>query len=909
MFPLSGRKALAAGIGLSVVGLLANAASPIAHAAPASPVSSTTLGRLSTYIAQAKASKTTHVLSDRYFVQLSGPATLNGGSAAALTSAQSKLQAAVKAAGIPMSVRRSYRSAFNGFSVTLKDADVARLAAVSGVSAIFPVVAVSIPVTTSAKPTDADANDLIGASVAQSELGYTGKGIKVGVIDSGIDYNHPDLGGKGVHNPKNFPTKRVAYGYDFVGDAYDPDSGVAASPDPYPDDCLGHGTHVAGIVGAKGKVTGVAPDVIFGDYRVFGCAGTGDTDVILAALERAGADHMDIVNLSLGESFMSWPDYPDAQAASALAKHGTIVVAAAGNDGESGTFTAGAPSVGASVLSVASTENSNVTAWAVRVGGVLHGYTPADGSATIPRSGSLTLVSAGADDPNPSDATSPVLGCTSLPPAPAAGTAIVIERGVCNFSVKAANAQSAGYAAVVLYDRTSGFLSVSVGAGVTVPVIMLQRTDGLALQALLASGPQTLTWTSQTVTTPNPSSGLTSSFSSAGLAADLSLKPDLSAPGGGIWSTYPLSKGGYNSARGTSEASPMVAGSVALLLQAQPSLKGDSQAVRGLLQNTANLQDWSLLPGNGFLEPVVRQGAGLVQIDKAILTLQSVLPSELSLGDVNSSAHRNVLTFANRSAKPVKYRLSSITSIGTLGTSDPRFDLLDAVVSMPATLTVPARGTASVNVTITEPSGAATGYIYGGWIEASTRSGTSLRVPYAGMAGSYQQIRVLTNAADGTSLPALGVYSASDDAVVPVYPGPGKQHYTMAGNDLAYVVFHLEYPASDVRLDVYRAKANGNGAKGALVGTVVDIGEAGRDGAAQAIGWDGSYLAGPSSRPYTARVGAGSYVLELKVLKPLGNPNLASNWEVFDTPVFSIDAPSGSTLTIHTAAWNTVVKR
>jgi len=129
----------------------------------------------------------------------------------------------------------------------------------------------------------------------------------------------------------------------------------------------------------------------------------------------------------------------------------------------------------------------------------------------------------------------------------------------------------------------------------------------------------------------------------------------------------------------------------------------------------------------------------------------------------------------------------------------------------------------------------------------------------------------------------------------------------MKGNDLPYVVFHLEYPASDVRLDIYKAKADGS--KGALIGNAADVGEDGRDDSAQAIGWDGTYLAGPGWRPVTVSARAGSYVLELKVLKPLGNPKLSVNWEVFDTPAFSIDAPSSSTSTGHANPWNSVSTR
>ena len=158
----------------------------------------------------------------------------------------------------------------------------------------------------------------------------------------------------------------MAYGWDLVGDEYN--SGGAGTalipkPDADPDDCEGHGTHVAGITGAKaansGGVTGVAPEMTLGAYRVFGCAGSSSADVINAGLERAYLDGMQVVNLSLGAA-LQWPQYPTVYMSSALAKKGVVVVASAGNNGATGSFSLGAPGVGAGVIGVASYDNARV---------------------------------------------------------------------------------------------------------------------------------------------------------------------------------------------------------------------------------------------------------------------------------------------------------------------------------------------------------------------------------------------------------------------------------------------------------------------------------------------------------------------------------------------------------------------
>jgi minor extracellular serine protease Vpr len=131
-------------------------------------------------------------------------------------------------------------------------------------------------------------------------------------------------------------------------------------PDPDPDDCQGHGTHVAGIVGANGDAVGVAPEVTFGAYRVFGCDGSTTADIMIAAMERALADDMDILNMSIGSAF-TWPQYPTAVASDLLVDAGMVVVASIGNSGASGTFSAGAPGLGEKVIGVAAFENLTAT--------------------------------------------------------------------------------------------------------------------------------------------------------------------------------------------------------------------------------------------------------------------------------------------------------------------------------------------------------------------------------------------------------------------------------------------------------------------------------------------------------------------------------------------------------------------
>lgn len=887
MSRVSRRTSRILGAGVTLAALIGTSSLVPAAAAPTTP---NNLGKLSDYVKTVQA-KGGHVLSGRYFVQVSGAPTVDGGSAAAATSSQDAVRRAAGVQGLKVRVNRSYTKLWNGFSATLSDADARAMQAVPGVAAVFPVVQVERPTDPKASTNDTSSDAMGGVSAVKSELGYTGKGIKVGVIDTGIDLDNPDFGGTGVNGTTPFPNKKVIAGYDFVGDNYDADTGSPAVPDPNPDDtCAGHGSHVSGIIAADGDpakngVQGVAPKALLGEYRVFGCEGSTSTDIILQALERAYSDGMNVVNMSLGDAFMTWPDYPDAVASDKLVKHGVTVVASAGNSGESGAMSTGAPSVGSRVISVASIENNVITAPAFQVtpDGSLIGYGNAEGSPILGTTGSHKLVAAGA----PGTAAS--LGCDPIAPV-APDTVLLISRGTCTFYAKAMNAQQAGAAGVVLYNNTTGTLSPTVVGDppITIPVVMITQADGQKLQTLLAaSSPITLTATDKTVKSANPNGGLISSFSSWGLAADLSLKPDIAAPGGSIWSSYPLELGGHASLSGTSMAAPYVTGCVALLMQARPELKSKPATIQKLLMNTANMDNlWSFAPALGLPEMVTRQGAGLIQIDQAILANQSLNTAKINLGEGEKGAKKVKLTVTNSARRAITYKVATTDSIGYVGNSDPAFDLLSASVKAPATVTVPAHGSKSFTVTVGQPADAPNGYVYGGWIQLTAGGATTLTVPFAGMAGDYQQVPIFDDSVDGDLYPALGVYSAAAKAAV---PAPANQPtYTMAGNDVPYLLFHLEYPVSDLLVDVYKV-TNG---KRVFVGHYFQLGEYGRDDSHLSLPWDGTVTVGSGKKAKTVTVGAGSYLLEMRGLPPMANPKKASNWVIWDTPAFTIADPA-----------------
>ncbi|WP_203416747.1 S8 family serine peptidase [Jiangella ureilytica] len=850
-----------------------------------------------------------HEPTGAWFVELTAKPVADGGSRAAAEQQQDRFLAQAEAQGADLDVRYTYDRLWNGLSVSASEADITRLAGSAEVAAVYPVVTIDAPDPATTEPAMDSALGMTGADVAQSELGFTGDGLRVAVIDTGIDIDHPDLGGGGAPGGTSFPSGRVVAGYDFVGDDYNADDTSAAyqpvaRPDDNPDDCNGHGSHVAGIVGASGDtatdgVLGVAPDVEFGAYRVFGCGGSTTSDIILAALERAHADDMDVVNMSLGAGFVTWPEYPTATASDALVDAGVVVVASIGNNGAAGSWSAGAPGVGEKVIGVASFDNTEYDArmFTVTPDGREFGYAEAAGSPSAPTEGSLPMSRTG----TPASTADACTATGALPDL--SGTVALIERGTCPFYEKARNAQQAGAAAVILYNNVPGALSPTVAPPspadppITIPVVAVPQDDGVELDGRIAAGATTLTWTDETTTIENTTAGLVSSFSSYGMASDLSLKPDLGAPGGLIRSTYPLEDDGYAVISGTSMASPHVAGAVALLLQAHPSLT--PAEVRDVLQNSADPADWSLVPGAGYLEPAHRQGAGMLDIDDAILSPVAVAPGKLSLGESEAGPSTRTLTLTNDGDSAVTYELSHADGISTAGApNNPGFFEGGATVAFSApSVTVPAGGSASVEVTVTAPAEPALGQ-YGGWVVLTPADGQPLRVPFAGFVGDYQQLPILTDA--GAGLPGLADVTACQRYVgVNCTMGgqfallPDGATFSMTEGDYPVVVAHLEHAAQNLSLQLFHAKADGTPGRpyAGRLNTVFSEDYVGRSGAATAFNaytWDGTRPRG-SGTDGRVEVPDGRYVLRLTATKPLGDPSNPAHVETWDSPVIVVD--------------------
>ena len=841
-----------------------------------------------------------------YFVELSG--------------SKADFAQDAKEAGLKYTERFSYDRLFNGISVSLGAGQQDKLKALGSVKAIYPVYTAELEPTSA--PDLATAVLQTGANLANA-AGWTGTGVKVAVMDTGVDYNHRDLGGDGVDSDaasndgafdNDFPGSRVITGWDFVGSAFDASEFLASgapnpgynpvpAPDPDPDDCNGHGTHVTGIVGAKaagpGGATGVAPDVKFGAYRVFGCNGSTTSDIMLAAMERALADGMDVLNMSIGSAFQTWPQYPTARGADALVDAGMVVVASIGNSGADGLYSAGAPGVGNNVIGTASFDNSHVrlVTFTVSPGGAQIGYANAAAAPLAPTSGTLPLAKTGTPTTNGD-------GCVNAPaPGTMTGKAVLIRRGsaavTCSFFEKALNAQNAGAAAVILYNNVAGRFSPTVAGPtpITIPVVAISDTEGVLIDGVIAANPATatMTWTNVEGTFVNPTGGLISSFSSYGMNAELTLKPDIGAPGGLIRSTYPIENGTYATISGTSMASPHVAGAAALLRQARPTLAASE--FRAILQNSADPRPLAASPAAGP-EVVHRQGAGMVDIDDAIASTTTVTPGKLSLGE--GSGGSATLTIANASASAQTYVLSHLGAIGTGPSSNPAnispfafgFFGPGATASFSApSVTVAAGGTGTVGVTIATVAGLPQQHQYGGWIVLTRQSdGQVFRVPYAGFAGDYQSI---------VAMPVRGVFPAigKETAINTFSLAAPTEVWTLQSmNEIPNVLLHFDHQVRRLEFEVVNATTGTR--LHPVFSNVYEEDYLPRNQTATAFfayPWEGGRLhsngQGSKSGLAWKSVPDGSYKLVVKALKALGDPGNAAHWETWTSPTITIDRP------------------
>ncbi len=421
----------------------------------------------------------------------------------------------------------------------------------------------------------------IGADGIQS-MGYSGEGVTVAVIDTGIDFAHPDLHGFSDNG-------KVVGGHNFVNES-----------EP-PNDRNGHGTQVAGIIAASGSVTGIAPDSKILSYKVSDDGESVSSELITRAIHRAVQDGADIINISLG---VNKTNSRIDSAVNEAVEGGVLVVVAAGNDGPM-PETIGSPGGNPNAVTVGATYN-NITSSLVStldIGGRQYQVIPMLGVGAIqePITGEIVFGNYSRD--------------YDYEPVDAAGSIVLAERGsdrdyeIVYFAEKEFNAANAGASAVVVYNNEPGLYLGDVSESTTIegyapriPIVSLSQKDGMEIIETLNENPEGVLNVFY-----NPD--YVAFFSSRGPASPFFVKPDLVAPGAFINST---DVGGiYNFSSGTSFAAPHVAGSAALLLEKHPGI-GPGELKSLLATTTVPVTD---AYGNNF--PVADAGAGRLDLENA----------------------------------------------------------------------------------------------------------------------------------------------------------------------------------------------------------------------------------------------------------------------------------------------------
>ncbi len=598
-------------------------------------------------------------------------------------------------------VRSTMQSAYNGLRVELKSSQLDAVAALPEVVAIHAVPLHTLDNTVSVP--------FLGVPQVWESTGYTGRNVKVAIIDTGIDYTHANFGGPGTvaayeaahaaeaseADPTLFgpAAPRVKGGWDFVGDDYDADPDSATyqpvpHPDPNPLDCNGHGSHVAGTAGGNGVLPdgstytgpydaatsaqqfkvgpGVAPEVDLYALRVFGCGGS--TDITTEAIDWAVANDMDVINMSLGSSFGRSSE-PDAVAASNAVGAGVVVVASAGNAGPSPYIT-GAPGAGDGVVAVAAVDSAESFP-----GAVLNLSTGTSLPAIL--ANNEALPSGPLDVVVVRDAAGNVgLGCSAQQFTDSGITEggnqlAVVVRGDCARVAKAIYGQQAGAAAVLQLNTDPGYppfegdITSNPDDGtpyvVTIPYLGVRSTDR---DAVLAAEGGTVSLASAPLS--NPGFRGYGSFSSSGPRnGDSAISPNVAAPGVSIVSTGVGTGSDGATISGTSMAAPHVAGVAALAVQSHPTW--NAAEIAAALVTTAD-------PEKVAGQNVVRGGLGLVDAAQAVST-QVVVGGDkygttsgwfrepsLSFGFAEPSlayAGVKTLTVHNKGSKTVTYKVSS----------------------------------------------------------------------------------------------------------------------------------------------------------------------------------------------------------------------------------------------------------
>ncbi|MGB6408710.1 MAG: S8 family serine peptidase [Planococcus donghaensis] len=711
---------------------------------------------------------------------------------AAVVSDQESVQLTIASIAPRITYLENFTTVFNGFSAEVEAGEVEEIANLNGVKAVYESTEYQRP---EVQPEMKYSKKLVQAQQAWTDYGYRGAGLVVGVIDTGIDPSHKDmvltddttgditesdvsalLADKSIENGKFF-TAKVPFGYNYM-------DGNNEILDLGPDASM-HGMHVAGTVGANGNesnggIKGVAPEAQLLALKVFGNDPQYPStygDIYIKAIDDSIKLGADVINMSLGSTagFVDSSN-PEQKAVERATNNGILMSISAGNSDMFGSGFSyprpdnqdygltGSPSTSIDSFGVASFENDMITAksFAYQVDGTQAGR-------------ALYLLANDADPMKLPNASYEVMAAGLGKPADFEGKDFtgkfaLISRGEISFVAKGLAAQAAGAAGVIVYNNTTGTISMASDPSIKIPFMSTLQADGLAMKAELdANKKVSVSFDGEFLEIQNPDAGNMSDFTSWGPTPNLDFKPEITAPGGNIFST--LNNDSYGLMSGTSMAAPHVSGGAALIFQRieELGLEGRErvQFAKNLLMNTANPVEFDK---GQFISPR-RQGAGLMQLHDALST--NVMVTNKATGDAKVALKEianNKFTFTlkaenfsdkaatydvavnvqtDNSVKPDKIEFTAPNLTGSYVVTE------DVKITAPKTVTVPANGTKEIAVTVDvsalkgmpEYASFINGFFVDGFVTLTDKNeevtgNTPLVVPYFGFNGGWDDARI-----------------------------------------------------------------------------------------------------------------------------------------------------------------------
>ena len=603
------------------------------------------------------------------------------------------LQSQIESLGLNVSFKSRTTNLVAGLVIDGSSQDIAKIKTLSGVESVLPVVNSELHIADSAEYINA--TSLVTANIA------SGQGIRVAILDSGLDYTHAAVGGPGtieafeeatadLADTPAWPIGNVIGGFDFF------------NGDPDPMDNNNHGTHVAH------SVLGVSPDAQVYAYTVCdqSCPGAAQLAGLEAAMDPNGdgdiSDRVDVINMSLGGDFGTNRGSAVGELIDKAVELGVVVAISAGNDGPT-PFIVGGPSTTANALSVGAMTHPTAET--------------AEITATL---GETAIVAVGAAfNPEPEfsiDSTTPIVyaepetnatGCVEYA-TDLTDQVVLIDRGGCGFVNKVANAEAAGAAFVIVSNNVEGDGAFVMGGTPAEPIginsVMISKEDGDALKASIEAGNAMFAFDSVLVAKP----GAIATFTSRGPSLDGLLKPEITAPGTAIDTAAVGTGDGTSPISGTSFSSPITAGALAMLAEVFPNR--NAFELKATLMNYANL-DVTLEPRStnpdAELAPISYIGAGLVDVEKASKSATAAWDSSTKqaalafglLGLNETASITKTVTVKNFSGESKTYTLSDEARFA----NDAETGAL--TMEYPSTLTVPAGQTVTFDVVATiDPS-------------------------------------------------------------------------------------------------------------------------------------------------------------------------------------------------------------